>query len=178
MKSNNILPDSFTYSTLIKGIKNSKDKNPDNLEKAFNLLDDLISSELQPDEILFNCLIDACVKFNNLPRAEDAYKQMLYSGVVPSPVTFGILIKAYGNSGMLEKAFNIFETCIKKRGVIPNDVTYGCLMDACIKSNNINSLIKVYEQMKKDGVKLNTILYTTLIKGFSRVKRLDKALSI
>jgi len=141
-------------------------------------LDDLINSGLQPDEILFNCLIDACVKFNNLGRAEDAYKQMLYLGVIPSPVTFGILIKVYGNNGMLEKAFNIFETCIKKRGVIPNDVTYGCLMDACIKSNNISALIKVYEQMKRDNVKLNTILYTTLIKGFSRVKRLDKALSI
>jgi pentatricopeptide repeat domain-containing protein 1 len=72
MKINNIVPDSFTYSTLIKGIKNSNDKSQNNLDLAFKLVNDLLISEVNPDEILFNCLIDACVKFNNLTKAEDA----------------------------------------------------------------------------------------------------------
>jgi pentatricopeptide repeat protein len=57
-------------------------------------MDELIKSNITPDEILFNCLIDACVKYNNLDKAKETYKQMCTLGVIPSPVTFGILIKA------------------------------------------------------------------------------------
>lgn len=94
MKANNISPDNFTYSILIKGIKNSSDRNPRNLDKAFIYINELIASNITPDEILFNCLIDVCVKFNDLEKAKRAYKQMIDLGVIPSIYTFGILIKA------------------------------------------------------------------------------------
>lgn len=123
MRSNDIMPDSFTYSTLIKGIKNAKNKNNEGLNKAFDLVYDLIDKNNDPDEILFNCLIDACVRYRNLKRAEEAYKLMIHSKVIPSSVTFGILIKAYGNAGYLERAFEIFENFLVKKGIKPNDVT-------------------------------------------------------
>jgi len=74
MKLLGIQADSFTYSTLIKGIKNGKriQNGPQALNKAFSLLKDLQEEGLQPDEVLFNCLIDACVKFKDIKKAEEA----------------------------------------------------------------------------------------------------------
>lgn len=74
MKLIGIQADSFTYSTLIKGIKNGKriQNGPQALNKAFSLLKDLQEEGLQPDEVLFNCLIDACVKFKDIKKAEEA----------------------------------------------------------------------------------------------------------
>lgn len=72
MQLNHIHPDNFTYSTLIKGIRAQYShqyiggvNNPKDLEKAFYLLDTMKkSNHVQPDEILYNCIIDACVRFH------------------------------------------------------------------------------------------------------------------
>jgi len=72
MKKAEIMPDNFTYSTLIKGLKaedqtQSGISNQNDLEKAFALLEDMKhNNNVKPDEILFNCLIDACVRFHDL----------------------------------------------------------------------------------------------------------------
>lgn len=67
---------------------------------------------------------------------------------------------------------------MKENKLIPNDVTYGCLIDACIKNNNLQRALQVFKDMKKDNVKMNTIIYTTLIKGYAREYMLEEALSL
>lgn len=51
---------------------------------------------MKPDEILYNCLIDACVRFHDVHRAVAVFQEMQFSNIKPSSVTYGILIKAYG----------------------------------------------------------------------------------
>lgn len=57
---------------------------------------------------------------------------------------------------------------MKKSGLVPNDITYGCLMDACIKNGKLDKALVVFEEMKEAGVKMNPIIYTTLIKGHAK----------
>lgn len=60
MKELKCSPDNMTYSTLIKGIKNEGEEA--DLERAFGLLEEIKTNpDLQPDEILYNCLLDACI---------------------------------------------------------------------------------------------------------------------
>lgn len=67
---------------------------------------------------------------------------------------------------------------MKDNKLVPNDVTYGCLIDACIKNGNLTKALQVFKDMKKDGVKMNTIIYTTLIKGYAKEFMLDEALAL
>merc|ERR1719198_2459633 len=58
MSKANVEPDIITYSTLIKGycIEGS-------VEKAFRVLEDMkAQGKLQPDEIMYNSLLDGCAK--------------------------------------------------------------------------------------------------------------------
>lgn len=117
MQANQITPDNFTYSTLIKGIRaenNSQQagviSNPQELERAFTLLESMKQGgQVRPDEILYNCLIDACVRFHDANRAVAVFHEMQLSGIKPSSVTYGILIKAYGQANQLENAFFVFK---------------------------------------------------------------------
>jgi len=52
-------------------------------------------------------------------------------------VTLGILIKAFGNQGMLNEAINLFKTMIERNMRI-NDITYGSILDACAKRKKMN----------------------------------------
>ncbi len=96
-------PDNFTFSTLMKGIKPDDlycfgpSNNMSELNKAFTLLNELKQrGYVKPDEILYNCLIDACVRFNDLTRAMKVFYQMQEEGISPSSVTYGIIIKSFG----------------------------------------------------------------------------------
>lgn len=175
MLRNEIIPDNFTYSILINGIK-SNNTNKEELIKTINLLEKL-GDQFQPDEILYNSLIDACVKFNEINKALCLFEEMKKKNIEPSSITYGILIKAFGKMNDLVKAFKIFEQ-MKINKLKINDVTYGCLLDACVKNNRIDLALVLFEKIKQDNITLNTILYTTLIKGFSRANKLAEALEI
>jgi len=154
MQDFGIVPDNFTFSTLIKGIKSTRNPKKDmkDLEKAFTLLEQIKASEnANPDEILYNCLIDACIWLKDFHWAVSLFNEMAMSPVKPSAVTYGILIKSYGYANQLDNAFNAFLQ-MKENKLVPNDITYGCLIDACIKNGNLNRALKVYYDMKKDGV--------------------------
>lgn len=178
MLRSEIIPDNFTYSILINGIK-SNNTNKEELTKTINLLEKLekMGDQFQPDEILYNSLIDACVKFNEINKALCLFEEMKKKSIEPSAITYGILIKAFGKMNDLVKAFKIFEQ-IKMNNLKINDVTYGCLLDACVKNNRIDLALVLFEKIKQDNITLNTILYTTLIKGFSKASKLEEALQI
>lgn len=178
-----ISPDNFTFSTLIKGIKpdnyqQSGIRNFKDLDRGFELLEKMnFYKTSKPDEILYNCLIDACVRFNEVGRAIKIFNEMKQKGIKPSSVTYGILIKAYGQTNQLDNAFYVFND-MRQQNLTPNNVTYGCLIDACIKNNRVDHAMDVFNTIQQEGVHLNVIIYTTLIKGFSKSLELDQALKV
>ncbi len=65
---------------------------------------------------------------------------------------------------------------MKQQSLIPNSVTYGCLLDACVKNNDLKRAHEVFDCMRRDRVPLNTVIYTTMIKAYSKEWQLDSAL--
>jgi pentatricopeptide repeat protein len=174
-----IEPDIYTYSTLLKTIKNYE---PDEqyIDRAFEILKIVKLSKakgIKPDEILYNCILDTCVKYNRMEQAESVYRDMSQAGVPPSKITYAIMIRGYGQDYRLEKAFEIFNE-MKLNGVTPNEIIYGCLLNACVKSNKIERACEIYDEIQTNNVEMNLILYTTLIKGYTRTKNFSKAFEI
>ena len=123
MQKYKIFPDNYTYTTIIKGLnKNSflknkniyEIKNPNilqnseifsniELDLAFKLFNHvrLIS---KPDEILYNCIMDACLRFNKIDKMLEMYEEMIKNNIKPSSITCGIVIKAYGMKGDIKSA--------------------------------------------------------------------------
>ena len=206
MREYNIFPDNYTYTTIIKGLnKNSLIKsnansisinlnNPINitnnnininkkeacsnmeLNLAFQLFNQ-VRMNSKPDEILYNCIMDACLRFNKIDKMLEMYEDMIKNGIKPSSITCGIVIKAYGMKGDLNSALNIYYK-MKKENIEISNITYGCLINACIKNNDLNKAFELYESLKHESYEMNTILYTTLIKAYTKQKDLNKVLEI
>ena len=97
--------------------------------------------------------------------------------VQPSAVTYGIIIKAYGQENQLENAFKIFWE-MKRARLVPSSMTYGCLLQACVKSDDVRRACQVFEMMKVDDAPMNTVIYTTMIKAYQKSYQLEKALEV
>jgi pentatricopeptide repeat domain-containing protein 1 len=91
MKKYGIKPDNFTYSTIIKGINkksnfnasNNFNKNLNNydsdeaeLEMAFKLFEN-VKANSKPDEILYNCIMDACLRFEKIDKMMEYHVEMM-----------------------------------------------------------------------------------------------------
>jgi pentatricopeptide repeat protein len=67
---------------------------------------------------------------------------------------------------------------MRTKGIMPSQITFGILLDACINENQVERAEEVFDTMKKEGCQMNTVLYTTLIKGFARAGQLVKAMGV
>ena len=96
-------------------------------------------------------------------------------------IQIGILIKAYGQIGMLDKAFEIFRDHQAKasKTKVNNDITFGCLIDACVRNSQIHKAESIFHEIVTQGsIAPNTVIYTTMIKAYSRTFNIQKALEI
>lgn len=97
MKKYGIKPDNFTYSTIIKGINKKSNFNScmnntssnlgynkslpcDNdeaeLQMAFKLFEN-VKTYSKPDEILYNCIMDACLRFEKIDKMMEYHEEMI-----------------------------------------------------------------------------------------------------
>ncbi len=171
MQEMNIKPDNFTYTTIIKGL--NKDSFPSNSNNKTNELDlafqlfEKVKQISKPDEILYNCIMDACLRFNQVDKMLELYKEMNDNGISLSSVTCGIVIKAYGMKGDVDSALKMYEK-MKLNKIKISSVTYGCLINVCIKNNKLMKAFELYELLNKEAIEMNTILYTTMITAYSK----------
>ena len=171
-------PDRYSYTTIIKAFRYDPDANK--LDKIFGILDLFKNSAKAckaTDEIIFNCMIDVCLKLGAIDKAEKVLRSMKEYSISPSKITYAIMITGYGQVYQLDAALKIFDE-MRKDGIEPNEVVYGCLLNTCVRCSNFSKVIELYEEMDNNSIKMNIILYTTLIKAFSKNKDLESALKV
>lgn len=194
MKKRNIQPDNVTFSTIIKGIKNvhstqRKERRVMNIKTRMTLSNSNISlqkvlelfsqakqnAEMFPDEILYNCVLDACIEFGSFNKAKEIYKEMIDSGVEPSKYTFGILLKGYGLARDFEGVMDIYGK-MKSKDIKINEITYSNLIEACLKCDKFEQAKTFFKDMKQDPfLKPNAKVYGALIKGACALRQFDFA---
>lgn len=80
--------DLITFSTIIKGYCKYY-----HIDKALNLFELMKTKLIQPDEILYNSLIDGCSKNGKIDISFKLYQEMLGNKqIIPSTITFNSLI--------------------------------------------------------------------------------------
>ena len=64
-------------------------------------------------------------------------------------IQMGILIKAYGQLGDMEMAFDIFQgnQFQTKKPIVNNDITFGCLIDACVRNGHIQKAEEIFSEI-------------------------------
>ena len=105
MKEAMIAPSRITYAIMIRGFGNDY-----SLEKSFGIFEEMKLNNVSPNEIIFGCLLNACVKCNKIQRACEVYEEIKSGStdIQMNVVLYSTLIKGYTKEKNFEKAFEIY----------------------------------------------------------------------
>merc|ERR1740138_1857127 len=110
--SSNLEPDLITYSTILKGYCHIGD-----LDKALQVAESIKAGGLRCDELVYNTLMDGCVRANDLSAGIGLFAEMTHSGMIPSNITHSILVRLYQRSGYAEQALEAVSQLYEHHGV-------------------------------------------------------------
>ncbi|KAL6227057.1 hypothetical protein ACLB2K_001016 [Fragaria x ananassa] len=142
-----------------------------------------------------NALLSALVKENEFGYVEFVYKEMIRRRIAADLYSFNIVINGLCKVGKLNKAKDVMDD-MKAWGVAPNVVTYNTIIggyyklgglgkmhkaDAMLKEmvlmpyDDVAAAFKVFEEMRREGLKPNVVTYNSLINGLCCDGRLEEA---
>merc|ERR1719305_1595379 len=175
MQAVGVQPDIITFSTLVKGYCMDGD-----IDKGFAVLKDMTSrGKHEPDEILYNSLLDGCAKQHRVDDALRLIESMAEHHVRPSNFTLSILVKLLGRARRLTQAFETVEDMCKRFDLQANIHVYTCLIYACFQNRQLPRALKLHDSMITEaGVEPDAKTYAVLARGCVTSGSLDKAANV
>jgi len=137
------------------------------------------------DEVLVNAALEAIVALRDLGRLTGALETFKQSGwVIPKQCamhTYGMLIKAYGQSQDLQEAWRLWNEVTQEKGLAPSEQLYGQMLDALVSNDRLDDALQLFKDMKAlHSDRLNSqgfaVACAMIIRGFAQRKECAKAL--
>jgi len=173
MKKNNVAPDHYTIAIMMKSLK--KVTSPRKVSQTLALIESS-GVDVFSDEIMLNTVLETCIRHNESSRLEKILDGFLKCGLKPSTHTFASLIKAAGILKWPEQCWKLWNE-MAVRGLEPNDIVLGCMLNGLVSTGRIDEAVDLFRKTK-EKIPGNTVLYSTLIKGFANSHRAADAMEI
>jgi pentatricopeptide repeat protein len=173
MQKAGVRANSVTCAILLKSL--TTHSAPEDVKHVINLIDDV---EEAIDEVLFSSVIEACIRIRQLPLLSDLMRRYRHKGafVNLTAPTYGSMIKAYGQAGDVARVRELWHE-MEERGVKPTSITLGCMTEALVANNQPEEAWQlIHAQLESEERKgcINTVIYSTVLKGFAVLRRIDK----
>jgi len=177
MQNAGLSPNAVTYSILLKAFVGPSHAN--DLARAMKLVDVMQTSM---DEVLFASVAEACIRTGRLDVLSERTQQYTSKGGLQglTAPTYGSMIKAYGQARDIEQVWVLWEE-MAKRNVRPTSITLGCMVEALVMNHCCDAAWELVKSVASDENQkslLNTVIYSTILKGLAMSKRLDQLMSL
>merc|ERR1719414_1141210 len=121
------------------------------MDRAFELLEQMKqSSNVQPDEITYNTLLDGCARFGLWDRGLQLLQTMQEAGMPPSNFTLSVVAKLANRCKRAREAFRLVEELSSKYRIRPNVHVLNNLIQACTLLGDLPRGLQVFEQLLSD----------------------------
>ncbi|KAF8076662.1 hypothetical protein FPV67DRAFT_1714557 [Lyophyllum atratum] len=188
-------PDAYTYSLLVQSACDSG-----LMDIASDIYYDMESlSQEQPDRglninvYILTILMAGFLQHGDKIRAKGVYDEMRAQGIQPTPITFGTIIKAYGNDKSKE-SLRIAEEFVASLVAVPESERvwrkpkydsksalhhlYGPVMSAYVKMQKPEEVERVLQNMLNEGAPPSLGTLSALLDVHRRTLNIDAVLKI
>merc|ERR1719487_1105933 len=178
MKVADVKPNQVTISILLKNL-NSYSSEADTLKTMA-----LINTMDEPmDEVLLSSVVEACVRIGKPDLLESQLKQLKDSATpvaINGSHTYGSLIKAYGHAKDIAGIWRCWKE-MRSRHIKPTSITLGCMVEAIVSTGDTEGAFDLIHQIQDDEQcrgAINSVIYCSVLKGFTREKRVDRVWAV
>lgn len=177
MKAAGVKPNQVTCSILLKSLNGSSD------QTDIMMTMELINTMEEPmDEVLLSSVVEACVRIGKPDLLATKLKQLQgnNSVAVNGSHTFGSLIKAYGHAKDIDGVWRCWKE-MRSRHIKPTSITLGCMVEAVVSNGDTEGAYELIHQMQDDEQcrdALNSVIYCSVLKGFTREKKIERVWSV
>jgi pentatricopeptide repeat protein len=171
MDKREVEPNLITFSTLVKGHCQRGD-----MESAFDILRQMRkTTDLKPDEIMYNTLLDGCGTHGMVDEGKKILAQMQEENIKPSNYTLSVLVKLMGNARQLDEVFDIVASTTERYGFKANAHVYANLVQACVSNKKLSTALQLLEGMAKDKQQPDIRTYSTTLRACMNTGKLEEA---
>lgn len=174
MERSGVKVDQFTISIMMKALKKVKD--PKDIKRALDLLD-RSGIDVCSDEVLLNTVLETCTRHRQFDRLQSIILSFSTAKLRPSVHTYGSLIKACSSLHRMEQCYEFWNNMVHKCGMQPNEIVLGCMLDALVCNGQVEESVKLLNEWKTT-ITPNTVMYSTIIKGFANKRMAARALDM
>merc|ERR1719395_351648 len=173
MKRAGVSPNSVTCSVLLKAL--TEHSHATDVSSTMELLE---QTEEPMDEVLFSSVVEACIRTRRLDLLSEMMRRYAKQGglLALTAPTYGSMIKAYGQARDVERLWELWNE-MTQREVRPTAITLGCMVDALVKNGCVEDAWQLVKTLVKDENMcslVNTVIYSTILKGFAMSKQSSK----
>jgi pentatricopeptide repeat protein len=175
MQGSDVAPNSVTLSIVLKG----KMTSASDVDKVLDLMSKL---EDPMDEVLFSVLAESCIrtkKMDVLAKKMSKFTQQEKSTLLTAS-TYGSMIKAFGQVHDVKRVKELWSDMVTC-GVQPTAITLGCMVEALVINRCTADAWELAQQLRKEESTadlVNTVIYSTILKGFANNKETDKVMAL
>ncbi|KAK6286697.1 hypothetical protein POUND7_012876, partial [Theobroma cacao] len=167
-----INPDEVTFTALMDGF--CKIGNTGDASKLFKMM--IVNGCLKTCHA-FNVFLHILSKECKLTEEYAFFGKILKHGLVPSVVTYTILVGALFQAGKVEQSLSMLKL-MKQVGCPPNVYTYTVVVNGLCQIGRVDDAERILHLMFDLGVPPNHVTYTILVKAHVNAGRLNRALDI
>jgi len=177
MKAAGVKPTQVTCSILLKNLDGRSRESE--ILKTMDLLGGMGETM---DEVLLSSVVEACVRIGKPDLLAAQLKQLENSEnvAINGSHTFGSLIKAYGHAKDLQGVWRCWKE-MRSRHIRPTSITLGCMVEAIVSNGDAEGAYELIQQVQDDEQcrgALNSVIYCSVLKGFTREKRIERVWAV
>merc|ERR1719484_438689 len=176
MAESDIQANQVTYNEMLNALVAVKDR-----QEMWGLVREMNTMGMRPNAVTCSIILKSLTA-HSAPadvRQPDLLSSKLqqYAGLgglagLTAP-TYGSMIKAYGRARDIERVRELWGE-MRRRHVTPTSITLGCMVDALVCNGFPDEAFSLVREMKEDDICkdiLNTVIYSTLLKGFAQARQ-------
>eukprot|EP00971_Amphidinium_carterae_P272700 5412157-Amphidinium_carterae.1 len=178
MASITVRPDVRAMNAVINAHAEAAKGNPDMLQGALAIVQDMRVRRLQPQKQTYGCVIKAACNARSREVAMDLLLNMEERHGIAADVThYDAVMRSCVADSQLQEAKNVLQH-MQKHGIQPDEFVYSTAIRACAEDRDPELATQYFQQMQHEhGLQPNVVIYTCVIQAYTRSGRTHAALT-